>query len=518
MGRFKPVIKTQVAPAVTNTSSSSNNKNDTPPTPPNDTTPTTVSVSTQKSRKNQKVSDGQIKKAATPRKRRTKKTVATNEEASTGKISNSHETKPNVAMSTPEGSTAASTPGGALPVSANKATRKRKSKSNKNNDNLQIEANNHESESKPKRVRKTKDPNAPKRPLNAYLRFSSLKRAELKQQNPGMGPKEITIMLGEAWRKLSEAEKKSYHDLVTQALEQWQEDMKAYQASIDIERVQNNREQNTVQTNESAEIHSSPGETLAQDNTQLGSQGGLEMQLASDNGVNNLPETIASNNMIDGLYQLPANSTYDLYDQRDSMEEFLDMADDSQAYGYRSTNTDINGTHLYMDSLPSTMIPIEVGMVDQDAHSSYYFIPTHQEQEQNLVVKQDLLLCQPFDPSGVNQELESNVQENPIIQKQERPDTNNMLLCQPFEPSNNKVMTDNDNDDSWLQDGTQYQDQIGQHTQQEYSESMMYSQVPQYGQISQQFQEHASQQPEEIPFQELQHIEMYQQSLHHLIL
>jgi hypothetical protein len=265
-----------------------------------------------------------------------------------------------------------------------------------------------------------------------------------------------------------------------------------------------------VQTNESADIYSSLGETSAQDNIQLVSQGDLELQLSTDNGLNNLPEIIASNNTIDGLYQLPANtadSTYDLYNKRDSMEDFLDMDDNSQAYGYRSANTDMNGSHLYMDSLPSTMIPIQVGTVDQDAHSSYYiqdFIPTHQEREQKQVFKQDLLLCQPFDPSGVNQELGSNVQENPIIQKQERPDTNNMLLCQPFEPDN-KVMTDNDNDDSWLQDGTQ----------QEYSESMMYSQVPQYKQTSQQFQEHASQQPEEIPLQELQ---MYQQSLHHLIL
>lgn len=288
--------------------------------------------------------------------------------------------------------------------------------------------------------------------------------------------------------------------------------------SIGIERIQYNREQNTVQANESADINSSTEETSAQDNIQLVSQGNLDLQLASNNGVNNLPEIITSNNTVNGLYQLPANNTtYDLYDQRDSMEDFLDMADNSQAYGYRSTNTDMNGTHLFMDTLPSTMIPIQVGIVNQDAHNSYYiqdFIPTHQEREQNQVGKQDLLLCQPFDPSAVNQELESNVQENPIIQKQERPHANNMLLCQPFEPSDNKVMTDNDNDDSWLQDGTQYQDQIVQQTQQEYSESMMYSQVPQY---EQQFQEHAPQQSE-IPLQEFQHIEMYQQSSHHLIL
>ncbi|RIA92752.1 hypothetical protein C1645_764184 [Glomus cerebriforme] len=431
-------------------------------------------------------------------------------------------------MQTPEGSTAASTT----------VTRKRKSKNNKNNDNLQIEVNDHEGESKPKRTRKAKDPNAPKKPLNAYLQFTLVKRAELKQQNPGMGPKVITTMLGEAWRKLSEAEKKPYHDLVAQALAQWQEDMKAYQASITIlksNNVQDNREQNTVQTNESVDIYPSSG-VPAQDNIQLISQSSLDMPLITDNGINNLPEIIASNNTTDGLYHLPtntANSTYDPFDQRDSMGDLLDMTDNSQAYGYHSTSTDINGT--YVDninsnnySLPSTMIPIQVGMVNQSAHNPYYaqdFITVHKEREQNQVAKQDLLLCQPFDPSGVNQELGSNVQENPIIQKQERPDTNNMLLCQPFEPSSNDedMMDNDDNDNSWLQDGTQYQDHsfLSKQAQQEYSESIMYSQIPQYEKTLQQIissQEQASQHPahqEGIPHQELQH---YQQSVHHLIL
>jgi hypothetical protein len=184
MGRFKPVIKTQVAPAVTNTTSSNNNNNNKtsiPPTPPHNdsTTPTVVSVSTQKGQKNQKVSDGQIKKAATPRKKKTsKKTAAaksTAEEASSGKI-DSYETKPNVAMPTPEGSTAASTPDDGLPASVKSTTRKRKSKDSKNNDNLQIGSINHEGESKPKKTRKAKDPNAPKKPPNAYLQFTLAKR------------------------------------------------------------------------------------------------------------------------------------------------------------------------------------------------------------------------------------------------------------------------------------------------------------------------------------------------------
>jgi len=302
-----------------------------------------------------------------------------------------------------------------------------------------------------------------------------------------------------------------------------------------------------VQTNESVEIYPSIQEGKQQKS--------LETQLVSDN---NLSEIIANNNTTDGLYQLQANTAdstcltynnYNSYGQEDSMEALLDMPDNSQTYGYHSTNTDMNETHLYTDnintsfSLPSTMIPIQVGVADQDTHGSYYtqdFLTAHQdqEQEQHQVVNQDLLLCKPFDPSGTNQDLESNANsvENPIIQKQEKPDTNNMLLCQPFEPSdNNNVMTDNDNiSNTWLQDGTQYQD-LNQRTRQEYSESIMYSQIPQsYEQdISQSI--HHNQQfisstchemsghashlihrgiSQEISRQELQHIEMYQHQMH----
>jgi hypothetical protein len=287
-----------------------------------------------------------------------------------------------------------------------------------------------------------------------------------------------------------------------------------------------------TQTNESVDLYPSGVSVQEiQDNIQMIPQNGSELQLVSNN---NLPEVIENKNTIDGLYQPPANSTcvpYDSCDQRDSMEDLLDLPDDSQAYEYHSINTNMNGTHLYVDnvdtnySLSSAVIPVQVGSVDQDSHGSYYtqdFINSHQKREQNQVAKQDLLLCQPFDPSEVNQkELGLNVQENPIIHKQEKPDTNNMLLCQPFDPSNNKAVTDNDdNDNSWLQAND------NQQKQQEYSESLMYSHIPQYEQASQQFtsQEHAFQHPvhqgipqgipQEILRQELQHIEMYQHSLH----
>ncbi|CAI2170786.1 4919_t:CDS:2 [Funneliformis geosporum] len=475
MGRFKPVIKAQVIPPVTNTSS----KNDditkaSPSTQTNindnssSVTPTVVNVSTQKGQKNQKISDGQeVKKVITPRKKKTNNNNTIPKNKKPSKVSN---LEPNMVIPAPEGSTVTSAPKPNV-----KPMRKRKSKNSKNNDTSQSEANNNEGESKPKRARKAKDPNAPKRPPNAYLQFTLAKRTELKQQNPKMSPKEITIMLGEAWRNLSETEKKPYYDLVTQALAQWQEDTKAYQALNNVGFTQ--------ETTQASEIYSSSG-VLVQDNVQ---QNGLNTQLIPDN---NLPVIVSSHNTTDGLYQLQefqANTTnstcvsytdYNSYGQKDTMEALLDMPDNSQTYGYHS---DMNETHLYTDnninprfSLP-TMIPI----------------------------KQDLLLCQPFDPTGTNQRLESNaksVDENPVIQKQEKPDTNNMLLCQPFEPSEiSNVVPDNDN--TWLQDEDQHQQ-----TQNDYSESIIY---PRF--TSHEISERDSHLIHQGTLQEIpQHVEMYQ--------
>ena len=38
----------------------------------------------------------------------------------------------------------------------------------------------------PTQVKKGKDPNAPKRPMSAYMLFANAKRAEIKAANPGI--------------------------------------------------------------------------------------------------------------------------------------------------------------------------------------------------------------------------------------------------------------------------------------------------------------------------------------------
>ncbi|KNZ61353.1 high mobility group protein B1 [Puccinia sorghi] len=66
---------------------------------------------------------------------------------------------------------------------------------------------------KAKRVKKDKDPNAPKRPLSAYMYFSQDWRERIKNENPDVSFGEIGRLLGHKWKALSEEEKKPYEDM-----------------------------------------------------------------------------------------------------------------------------------------------------------------------------------------------------------------------------------------------------------------------------------------------------------------
>lgn len=79
--------------------------------------------------------------------------------------------------------------------------------------------------------RKTKkDPNAPKRPLSAFIFFSKEKREEIIKKNPELKSKlaEVGKMVGEAWGKLSEAQKKPYETKAVQDKARYEREMASY--------------------------------------------------------------------------------------------------------------------------------------------------------------------------------------------------------------------------------------------------------------------------------------------------
>jgi HMG (high mobility group) box len=58
--------------------------------------------------------------------------------------------------------------------------------------------------------RARKDPSAPKRPMSAFLMFAQGRRAELRTKNPDLKNTEVSQILGEMWRNLSEEDRRPF--------------------------------------------------------------------------------------------------------------------------------------------------------------------------------------------------------------------------------------------------------------------------------------------------------------------
>ena len=52
----------------------------------------------------------------------------------------------------------------------------------------------------PAKKRSQKDPNAPKRPMSAFLSFSNSKRAQVKSRHPDIGNAEVSRILAQMWK------------------------------------------------------------------------------------------------------------------------------------------------------------------------------------------------------------------------------------------------------------------------------------------------------------------------------
>lgn len=79
-----------------------------------------------------------------------------------------------------------------------------------------------------KKKRAKKDPNAPKKALNGFMFFAKDKRESIVQENPEAKPTEITKLMGEAWRGMSDAEKQPYLDMRDKDKIRYEKEMAKY--------------------------------------------------------------------------------------------------------------------------------------------------------------------------------------------------------------------------------------------------------------------------------------------------
>nr|P40625.1 RecName: Full=High mobility group protein; AltName: Full=Non-histone chromosomal protein [Tetrahymena pyriformis]prf//1506384A chromosomal protein HMG [Tetrahymena pyriformis] len=78
---------------------------------------------------------------------------------------------------------------------------------------------------------KVKDdkPAPPKRPLSAFFLFKQHNYDQVKKENPNAKITELTSMIAEKWKHVTEKEKKKYEGLQQEAKAKYEKDMQAYE-------------------------------------------------------------------------------------------------------------------------------------------------------------------------------------------------------------------------------------------------------------------------------------------------
>ncbi|CAF0768593.1 unnamed protein product [Rotaria sp. Silwood1] len=107
--------------------------------------------------------------------------------------------------------------------------------------------------------KKSKDPKAPKRYRSAYILFSIEKRNQVKNENPGLSPKEILSELGALWKSADPQTKEYFQKLSDAEKVEYGEKSNAYKNEKinNKQHLKKNKSNNNEENNQSIEINSS---------------------------------------------------------------------------------------------------------------------------------------------------------------------------------------------------------------------------------------------------------------------
>ncbi|KAI8323927.1 HMG-box, partial [Martensiomyces pterosporus] len=76
--------------------------------------------------------------------------------------------------------------------------------------------------------RSEKDPNAPKRPANAFVLFCQAERPNIKSAGTELSSSELTKAMGVKWKNLPSPEKQKYYDLYEREMSRYQQELVSY--------------------------------------------------------------------------------------------------------------------------------------------------------------------------------------------------------------------------------------------------------------------------------------------------
>ncbi|PWN97460.1 hypothetical protein FA09DRAFT_319841 [Tilletiopsis washingtonensis] len=85
-----------------------------------------------------------------------------------------------------------------------------------------------EKSAKKKERKLNRDPNEPKRPPSAYLLFQNEVREDMRARHPDLVYADVLGKVSEAWKSLSDEQRKVYQDKTIESMAQWNANKKAY--------------------------------------------------------------------------------------------------------------------------------------------------------------------------------------------------------------------------------------------------------------------------------------------------
>ena len=89
---------------------------------------------------------------------------------------------------------------------------------------------------KPKKVKKVKDPKAPKRGLTAWIIYTTEQRPKFKAENPEKSNTELTTLMSQEWRNMTDGDKKKYTHLAVVDKERYMKEKEEYDSSSESEK------------------------------------------------------------------------------------------------------------------------------------------------------------------------------------------------------------------------------------------------------------------------------------------
>lgn len=83
-----------------------------------------------------------------------------------------------------------------------------------------------------RKEKRLRDPDAPKRPPSAYLLFQNEVRQEIRKKHPGMPYSEVLGKVSEAWKALTDEQRRVYQDKTTENMATWNQQKKDHEATM----------------------------------------------------------------------------------------------------------------------------------------------------------------------------------------------------------------------------------------------------------------------------------------------